>query len=57
VRKRWTFEEWMEFVDAMLEKKVGVGSSDLPDRPYTDWYEDGMTPGSAASKAAKDAGE
>lgn len=55
--KRWTFEEWMAVIDGLLSKKLGVESSDLPDLPYRDWHDDGLSPSRAASRAARSAGE
>lgn len=52
-----TFEEWMRAVDVAIAARVGLGSSDLPDCPYRDWYEDGKTPAGAASAAIKAANE
>lgn len=51
------FEKWMAKVDAMLAKKCGLDSRDLPDWNYLDAFEDGFPPGAAAKaalKAAKD---
>jgi hypothetical protein len=45
------YKKWMEKVDRILIKNIGAPSSDLPDAPYRDWYEDGMTPARAAKKA------
>jgi hypothetical protein len=52
-----TFEQWMKEVDNILARTVGLTSLDLPDCCYRDWYDDGMTPKSAASKAKKGAME
>ena len=45
------FDIWMAKVDAILERKIGLSSADLPDWMYCDGYEDGMTPGQAAAAA------
>jgi hypothetical protein len=51
-----TFAEWMAAVDAALLKKCGMDSRDLADICYSDLYEDGGTPGGAATKAIKASG-
>lgn len=39
------FEEWMQEVDALLEDETGgLDSSTLPDQPYADYFEDGLSP-------------
>lgn len=52
-----TFEQWMKEVDSRLVNSIGLTSLDLPDCPYRDWYEDGVTPRSAAARAKKGAME
>ena len=51
------FESWMAAVDAVLEEKYCLGSLDIPDQPYSDWFEDGCKPVTAARKAVKNSGE
>ena len=51
------FEAWMAKVDAVLVKKCGLDSSDLPDWMYRDAFEDGASPASAAKEALKAAKE
>lgn len=46
-----TFEQWLKEVDAALVAKCGLGYNDLPDCPYSDWYENGKTAKSAAAAA------
>ena len=48
-----TFKEWFAEVDREIAHRYGMGALDLADCPYQDWYEDGMTPKRAASKAIK----
>ena len=49
-----SFERWMAVVDIHLLKKTGcLTSQDMMDAPYADWYEDGVSAKSAASKAIK----
>ena len=51
-----TFDAWMTAVDNEIAKRAcGVTSGDLPDCGYADWYEDGVSPKSAASKAIRSA--
>ncbi len=52
-----SFEDYMKEVDAILSRRVGLTSSDLPDCMYCDWHEDGVSPKSAAAKAIKYASE
>jgi len=51
------FEVWMRDVDASVKAKIGMSVHDLPDACFRDWYDDGMKPGAAASKAIKSAKE
>jgi hypothetical protein len=49
-----SFEEWMKTVDAHLSNRAGgMTSADLPDCCYGDWYEDGLSPSTAARKAIR----
>ena len=46
-----TFEDWMKDVgDAVLEMS-GPYVDDLPDRPYREWYDEGLPPDEAAMAA------
>ena len=45
------FDEWMQETDTRCSNVYGLSIFDLPDCPYADWYEDGVTPVSAAKKA------
>jgi len=47
------FKEWMAKVNLLLEKKTGMDSNDLPDCPYHDWFDVGMSVGGAARQAIK----
>ncbi len=44
-----TFSEWMARVNKTLELRAGLTSEDLPDCPYRDWYQYGMTSHAAAA--------
>lgn len=52
-----TFEEWLISVDFWVNRAVGLGREDLPDCPYHDWYEDRVSPRTAAKRAIKMANE
>ena len=41
----------------ILSDRTGMSSDDLPDSPYRDWYDDGVKPSGAASRAIKNARE
>ena len=47
------FNDWMKEVDTCVSKSLGFGLGvyDLPDCPFYDWFDDGMTPKQAARKA------
>jgi hypothetical protein len=51
-----SFEEWRKAVDAAVSRATGLSLDDLPDVALRDWYDDGVTPKSAASRAVKYAG-
>ena len=47
-----TFETWEKAVDREVANRLcGLGKDDLPDCPYREWYDDGVTPNSAARMA------
>ena len=50
-----SFEDWMRAVDRAVSSKIGLSVYDLPDCCYRDWYDDGVRPASAASRAIKNA--
>lgn len=47
-----TFESWLDAVNQVLDV-IGLSIDDLPDCPYHDWFEDGMTAKRAAKEAIK----
>jgi hypothetical protein len=53
IKKRLSFEEWLEMVDAEVWSRAGCSYSDLSDWNYADAFEDGMRPKTAARKAIK----
>ena len=40
---REPFNVWYSEVDKKIQSVCGLGIRDLPDQPYYDWYENGMT--------------
>lgn len=56
VSEKQSFEEWMRKVDQAVQRITGLGVFDLPDVAYRDWYDDGVSVKSAASRAIKNAG-
>lgn len=57
VAKEKLFYNWLNKVNAVLEKEFGLGIDDLPDCCYSEWYEDGVTVKGAAKRAIKNANE
>lgn len=54
---RETYEEWLKKVDAEVVRRVGLSVHDLPDCPFRDWYDDKVSPKTAAGRAIKRAEE
>lgn len=52
-----TFEDWMQAVDHAIEARTGFTSADLADVCYMDWFEDDVSPKSAAHRAIRNASE
>jgi len=50
---RMSFEDWMKAVDNAVWAKAGLSVYDLADAPFRDWYDSGVSPKSAASKAIR----
>ena len=48
-----TFDAWMAAVDAACWKRYGLSVHDLADCPFADWYDDDMSPSTAAREARK----
>ena len=53
MKTKKSFEEWMKQVDAILERRLGLSSLDLPDVCYADMYEGEDSPGRAAGRAIR----
>jgi hypothetical protein len=54
-RVKKTFEQWLKEVDKAIAAKTTMSYLDLPDQPYQSWYEEGVSPKSAAARAIRDA--
>jgi hypothetical protein len=50
------FKKWMTEVDIAVAGRAFVSAHDLPDQPYRDWFEEGLSPDEAAALALEDAG-
>jgi hypothetical protein len=50
------YQTWMAKVNAITERLVGCAVEDLADCCYRDWYEDDVTPMSAARRAIRESG-
>ena len=57
MKQKQSFEEWKRQVDNILSDRTGMSSDDLPDSLYRDWYDDGVKPSGAVSRAIKNARE
>ena len=56
MKAKLTFEQWMKQVDFVLYG-FGLAADDLPDCPYRDWFDDGLSVGRAVKRAIKNAQE
>jgi hypothetical protein len=48
-----TFEQWMLLVDTLITERCGLSAYDLPDQCYRLWYDEGVSPKTAASRAMR----
>lgn len=48
------FDTWMRKVNGCVAERCGLSADDLPDKPYRDWYDSGMTPQDAAVEVISD---
>jgi len=55
-RRNGSFAAWKMAVNAEIGRRAGLSADDLPDCCYRDWYEDGVSPKSAAGRALREAG-
>ena len=37
-------DAWIAEIDKLVLARYGFSVHDLPDQPFSDWYEDGITP-------------
>lgn len=44
LKEERSFKEWMDKVDNIVSMRLGVSVHDLPDMPFRDAYEDGVSP-------------
>lgn len=51
------FESWLDKVNGHVQAKVGLSYDDLPDQPYRNWFDSGVSPRSAAARAIRGAAE
>ena len=49
-----TFDQWFKRCDGVTAKTFGLGVDDLPDAPWRDYYEDGLSPRDAVECASVD---
>jgi hypothetical protein len=50
-----SFDAWYKECDGIVSRRFGVGVEDLPDAPWRDYHEDGLTPSEAIECAKEDA--
>ncbi len=48
MRNEAEFKKWMKAVDKAVSAIAGIGVYDLPDAPFSDWFEDEMSASEAA---------
>ncbi len=53
IEKKFTFEQWKEQVNRVLEARLGLSADDLPDWDYRSAYDDGILPTVAATRAMR----
>ena len=51
------FYGWMDRVESLLVVNFGFNTIDLPDCPYQDWYNGGVSPKQAVVRAIRNARE
>jgi hypothetical protein len=50
------FETWMNKVDNILTRMIGLDSNDLPDQCYRDMFDDNMSPVQAVRQVQENEG-
>ena len=53
--QKLSFDDWKREADKVCQAKTGMSLDDLPDVPFMDWYEEGVTPAGAAGRAIRSA--
>jgi hypothetical protein len=52
MNKRMSYEDWKKAVNQCLLSRYGIEDAEwLPDAPYARWYQERITPFTAAQKA------
>ena len=54
--QKQTFAQWKVEVNAHVMARAGLFADDLPDVPYYDWFEDGISPHEAAEMVLEESG-
>jgi len=54
--KKQIFAQWKVQVNAHVLARAGLFADDLPDVPYSDWFEDGISPEEAAEMVLEESG-
>ncbi len=54
--QKQTFAQWKAEVNAHVMTRAGLCADDLPDMPYYDWFEDGISPQEAAQMVLEESG-
>ena len=54
--QKQTFAQWKVEVNAHVMARAGLFADDLPDVPYYDWFEDGISPQEAAEMVLEESG-
>lgn len=52
----FSFSQWKQAVDILVQRKAGLSLSDLNDCPTADWFDQGISAKIAASKAIRYSG-
>ena len=48
-----SFDQWLQEVDDILERKLQLDHNEMADVNYKEWYENGVSPKTAATRAIK----
>jgi hypothetical protein len=54
--KTLSFDEWLKQMNEALENKFALSSADLPGKTWQEWFDEGMSPGAAATLAMEEEG-